>query len=46
MSLTVLEYDLPYKAAVIVMPEYPARPESKIRAVYYRGAQDEDNPGL
>jgi len=43
MSIPVLEYDLPYSAAVMVMPEYPGNPNDKIRAVFYRGAQaDED----
>jgi len=45
MSIPVLEYDLPYRAAVMVMPEYPGKPNDKIRAVFYRGAQaDEDAP--
>ena len=45
MSIPVLEYDLPYRAAVMVMPEYPGNPNDKIRAVFYRGAQaDEDAP--
>lgn len=39
MSIPVLEYDLPYRAAVMVMPEYPGNPNDKIRAVFYRGAQ-------
>jgi len=39
MSIPVLEYDLPYSAAVMVMPEYPGNPNDKIRAVFYRGAQ-------
>jgi hypothetical protein len=45
MSISVLEYDLPYRAVVMVMPEYPGNPNDKIRAVFYRGAQaDEDAP--
>jgi len=37
MSIPVLEYDLPYRAAVMVMPEYPGKPNDKIRAVLYQG---------
>ena len=37
MSIPVLEYDLPYKATVMVMPEYPGKPNDKIRAVFYQG---------
>ncbi len=42
ISIGVLEYDLPYGAAVIVMPDFPGLLENKIRAVFYRGAQDEE----
>jgi hypothetical protein len=35
------EYDLPYHAAVIVMPEFPFEPENRIRAVFYRPIQRE-----
>src|SRR5215831_7920397 len=37
MSIPVLEYHLPYKATVMVMPEYPGKPNDKIRAVFYGG---------
>ena len=43
ISIPVLEYDMPYNAAFMVMPEYPGKPEDKIRAVFYRGAQDLSN---
>jgi hypothetical protein len=36
------EYDLPYKAAVVVMPQRPFEPEDKIRAVYMRKAPADD----
>lgn len=42
ISIGVLEYDLPYGAAVVVMPDFPGLLENKIRAVFYRGAQDEE----
>ncbi len=42
MSIGVAEYDLPYRAAAIVMPEYPCQPENGIRAVFYRGPQADD----
>jgi hypothetical protein len=46
MSIGVLEYDLPYSAAAVVMPDYPCQPENKIRAVFYRGPQDEEGLNL
>jgi hypothetical protein len=36
------EYDLPYNAAVIVMPQRPFEPEDKVRAVYMRKAPADD----
>ncbi|SRR6266498_3062090 len=36
------EYDLPYKAAVIIMPHRPFEPDDKIRAVYMRNAPAHD----
>jgi len=36
------EYDLPYNAAVIIMPQRPFEPEDKIRAVYMRNAPAHD----
>jgi hypothetical protein len=36
------EYELPYEAAVIVMPEPPSDPDCKIRAVYFRPRADDD----
>ena len=36
------EYDLPYKAAVIIMPQRPFEPDDKIRAVYMRNAPAND----
>jgi hypothetical protein len=35
-------YELPYEAAVFVMPEPPGTPESLLRAVYYRPRADDD----
>ena len=35
-SLFLVEYDLPYHAAVLLMPEYPFQPENRIRAAFYR----------
>lgn len=36
------EYELPYEAAVLVMPEPPGEPNSKIRAVYFRPRANDD----
>ena len=36
------EYELPYEAAVVVMPEPPGAPNCKIRAVYFRPRPDDD----
>jgi hypothetical protein len=36
------EYELPYEAAVLVMPEPPGAPESRIRAVYFRPQANDD----
>jgi hypothetical protein len=36
------EYDLPYEAAVIIMPEPPCKPDSKVRAVYFRPRPNDD----
>ena len=36
------EYDLPYEAAVIVIPERPCKPENNIRAICFRRRPDED----
>jgi hypothetical protein len=36
------EYELPYEAAVVVMPEPPGDPNSKIQAVHYRRRADDD----
>jgi len=38
----VHEYDLPYEAAVVVMPQRPFGPDDKIRAVSVRGRSYED----
>ena len=35
-AILIHEYELPYRAAVVVMPEYPFEPENRIRAVFYR----------
>ena len=35
-AILIHEYQLPYRAAVIVMPEFPFEPENRIRAVFYR----------
>jgi len=34
--------ELPYEAAVVVMPEPPGAPNCKIRAVYFRPRPDDD----
>lgn len=39
--IVTYEYDLPYHAAVIVMPEFPFEQQSRIRAVFYRPIQSE-----
>ena len=39
--IVTYEYDLPYHAAVIVMPEFPFELQSRIRAVFYRPIQGE-----
>jgi hypothetical protein len=36
------EYDLPYDAAVLVMPQRPFEPDDPIRAVYMRPAPKDD----
>jgi hypothetical protein len=36
------EYDLPYNAAVLVMPQRPFEPEDKVRAVYMRNTPADD----
>jgi hypothetical protein len=38
-SIVTYEYDLPYHAAVIVMPEFPFEMQNRIRAVLYRSIQ-------
>jgi hypothetical protein len=38
-AIVVYEYDLPYHAAVIVMPEFPFDMQNRIRAVFYRSIQ-------
>ena len=35
-TIVTYEYDLPYSAAVIIMPEYPFETGDRIRAVFYR----------
>lgn len=35
-NITAVEYDLPDRGAVIVLPEAPGEPQSRIRAVLYR----------
>ena len=39
--IVTYEYDLPYHAAVIVMPEFPFESQSRIRSVFYRPIQPE-----
>jgi hypothetical protein len=34
--ILTFEYHLPYHAAIVIMPEYPFEPMSRIRAVFYR----------
>ena len=36
------EYELPYEAAVLVMPEPPGAPDCHIQAVYFRPRADDD----
>ena len=38
-AIVAYEYDLPYHAAVIVMPEFPFDMQNRIRAVFYRSIQ-------
>jgi len=38
-AIVTYEYDLPYHAAVIVMPEFPFQIQNRIRAVFYRSIQ-------
>jgi hypothetical protein len=38
-AIVIYEYDLPYHAAVIVMPEFPFEMQNRIRAVFYRPIQ-------
>lgn len=38
-AIVAYEYDLPYHAAVIVMPEFPFDMRNRIRAVFYRSIQ-------
>jgi hypothetical protein len=40
-AIMTFEYELPYHAAVIVMPEFPFQMENRIRAVFYRPIQQE-----
>jgi hypothetical protein len=38
-AIVTFEYDLPYHAAVIVMPEFPFEKANRIRSVFYRPIQ-------
>ena len=38
-AIVSFDYDLPYHAAIILLPEYPFEPENRIRAAYYRPAR-------
>ncbi|HSH38205.1 MAG TPA: hypothetical protein VK993_05415 [Chthoniobacterales bacterium] len=38
LTVEAFEYDVPDGAAVIVLPNYPTDPESRIRAIVYRAA--------
>ena len=38
-AIVTYEYDLPYHAAVIVMPEFPFEMQNRIRAVFHRSIQ-------
>ena len=38
-AIVTYEYDLPYHAAVIVMPEFPFEMQNRIRSVFYRPIQ-------
>lgn len=42
VKFLVYEYELPYEAAVVVMPEPPGEPDSKLRAVYFRPRANDD----
>lgn len=30
------DFEMPYRAAVVIMPEHPFEPSSRVRAIYYR----------
>jgi hypothetical protein len=40
-AIVTYEYDLPYHAAVIVLPEFPFEIQNRIRAVFYQPIQRE-----
>jgi hypothetical protein len=35
-AIVLIEYDLPYRAVVALLPEFPFQPENRIRAAFYR----------
>ncbi len=41
-AIATFGYELPYRAAVILMPEYPFEPANRIRAVFYRPPQRDE----
>jgi hypothetical protein len=42
-AIVLIEYDLPYHAVAVLLPEYPFQPENRIRAAFYRRPlRDED----
>ena len=40
-AILTFEYDLPYRGAVIVMPEFPFERQNRIRAVFYQPIKSE-----
>ena len=41
-AIVLIEYDLPYHAAVILLPEYPFELQNKIRAVFCRAPRADE----
>ena len=37
------EWDMPYHSAVLIFPERPCNPESKIRVIYFRKPREDDD---
>lgn len=41
-AIVLIEYSLPYHAVVILFPEYPFKPENRIRAAFYRPPRSDE----